>query len=326
MQKDEMADREWKILVVDDEPSIREIITFNLEVGGYIVEAAEDGEEAIQKAKECYPDLILLDVMLPDMDGMEVVKALRSNFRTSAIPIILVTAKRDIHDKVAGMKVGADDYITKPFSREDLLARVKMVLRRTLEMRDRNPLSNLPGNVSIETEILRRLEEKSDFSILYIDIDNFKPYNDRYGYSKGDQIIKMMAEVMLVIAEEYCAPDDLIGHIGGDDFALITRSKKIDEAAHLLLLEFCQRSREYFSQEDRARGFFTSTTRSGETKNFPCNLTLSIAIIQNYNQQFTRYGQLANAAAELKAYAKSKGGNRFVKERRETPSLGTAQE
>jgi len=322
-KNDEIADRNWKILVVDDEPSIREIITFNLEVGGYIVETAKDGEEAVQKTVEFNPDLILLDVMLPNMDGIEVVKVLRSNFRTSAIPIVLLSAKRDIHDKVAGMKVGADDYITKPFSREELLARVKMVLRRTLEMRDRNPLSNLPGNVSIETEILRRLNEGEDFSIFYLDIDNFKPYNDHYGYSKGDQIITMLAEVMLAMAEKFCLPDDLVGHIGGDDFVLITHSQREDESASFILTQFTQRSTEYFDDKDKAQGFFVSVTRSGERKKYPCYLTISIAIIENRDHRFTSYGQLADTAAELKAFAKSKGGNRFVRERRETPRKST---
>jgi diguanylate cyclase (GGDEF)-like protein len=316
MQKDEFADREWKVLVVDDEPSIREIITFNLEIGGYLVESVNNGEEAIFRALQNRPDLILLDVMLPKMDGIEVIKALRSNFRTSGIPIILVTAKRDIHDKVAGMRVGADDYITKPFSREELLARVKMVLRRTSEMRDRNPLSNLPGNISIELDIQRRLKSKEGFSLFYLDIDNFKPYNDRYGYTKGDQAIQLLAEVLLAMAEKFCAPGDLIGHVGGDDFVVVTSIQQADQAAHFLLSEFSVRSIEFFSDEDRAAGYFTSISRSKETKQYPCCLTLSLAIIENYNNRFTSYGQLVDVATELKAYAKSKGGNRFVKERR----------
>lgn len=316
MQKDEFADREWKVLVVDDEPSIREIITFNLEVGGYLVESVSNGEEAVLRAVEHRPDLVLLDVMLPKMDGIEVIKVLRSNFRTSGIPIILVTAKRDIHDKVAGMQVGADDYITKPFSREELLARVKMVLRRTSEMRDRNPLSNLPGNISIELDMQQRLTNQEGFSLFYLDIDNFKPFNDCYGYTKGDKVIKLLAEVLLAMAEKFCAPRDLVGHIGGDDFVVVNRIQQADQAAHFLLSEFSRHSIELFSEEDRAAGYFTSVSRSKETKRYPCYLTLSIAIIENYDNRFTSYGQLVDAATELKAYAKSKGGNRFVKERR----------
>ena len=305
-----------KILVVDDEPSILEIITFMLENEGYIVTNAATGMTALEKVLTFKPNLILLDVMLPKMDGIEVARRLRSNFRTRHIPIIMVSAKRDIEDKIIGMEIGADDYVTKPFSRDELLARVKMVLRRTKEQLERNALTGLPGNIFVEMEIRKLMEHKKKFSMFYLDMDNFKPFNDYYGYDQGDKGIILLSNILLDVIEEFGSHEDIVGHIGGDDFVILTFAPDVDILAGEMVDRFYKKSQELFPKEDRVRGYFVTEDRQHKKSTFKTVLTISVVIIEDVDERFSSYAHLVDSAMELKKYAKSLGGNRFVKERR----------
>lgn len=305
-----------RVLVVDDEPSILEIITFMLENEGYIVANAATGSAALEKVVSFRPDLILLDVMLPETDGIEVARNLKNNFRTRHIPIIMVSAKRDIEDKVLGMEIGADDYVTKPFSREELLARVKMVLRRTRDQLDRNPLTGLPGNIYIEVETRKLMKSGEHFNMLYVDIDNFKPFNDYYGYDQGDVAIEILRDVILNTVEKLGTSMDIVAHIGGDDFIIITFSDSTEKIADEIINGFSRQSKSLFPKEDIKRGYFVTVDRKSKKSTFKCNLTISVALIKDIDSRFTNYAQLVDSAMELKRYAKSIGGNRYVEERR----------
>src|SRR5205809_537223 len=165
------------ILVVDDDPDIARFVEVNLRSAGFDVAVATDGEEALRRAEEIRPDLVLLDVMMPRVDGFEVAQRLRRNTRTANTCIIMLTAKAQSSDKVLGLTAGADDYIIKPFDPIELLARVKTTLRRARDNRNLSPLTGLPGNIRIEDEVQRRVEENVEFALLNCDMDNFKAYN-----------------------------------------------------------------------------------------------------------------------------------------------------
>ena len=157
---------------------------------------AGDGEEALERATEMRPDLVLLDVMMPRLDGFEVAQRLRKNPQTANTSIIMLTAKALSSDKVTGLQSGADDYIIKPFDPIELLARVKGTLRRAKEMRNLSPLTGLPGNIRIQEEIERQVREHRPFAVLYVDLDNFKTYNDKYGFVRGDRLIQGTARMI----------------------------------------------------------------------------------------------------------------------------------
>src|SRR4029453_3726433 len=178
------------ILVVDAEPDIARFVGVNPRAAGYDVSVAGDGEEALERASELRPDLVLLDVMMPRLDGFEVAQRLRKNPQTANTSIIMLTAKALSADKVTGRRSGADDYIIKPFDPIELLARVKGTLRRAKEMRNLSPLTGLPGNIRIQEEIERMVREESPFAVLYADLDNFKAYNDHKGFVQGDRLIQ----------------------------------------------------------------------------------------------------------------------------------------
>ena len=179
----------YRILIADDEPHIRQILRFTLERAGYQVFTASDGEEALARAAEIKPSLVLLDVMMPKVDGYEVCRKMRQDFSLNQVPVIMLSARGDQRDRVAGLENGANDYLVKPYSNEELLLRVKNVLEWNIRQKEANPLTGLPGNTAIEREMIVRISQKKPYAFLYIDIDNFKGFNDYYGYPKGDEII-----------------------------------------------------------------------------------------------------------------------------------------
>src|ERR687888_514213 len=155
------------------------------------------------------------------LDGYEVCTRLRADGRTAHIPVLMLTARSLSADKVLGLTAGADDYIIKPFDPMELIARVKTTLRRASEMRSLSPLTGLPGNNRIEQEIQHRMERGTAVAVAYADLDNFKSYNDRYGFLRGDEVISLFAQVLRRAAQESAGPAGFVGHIGGDDFVVI---------------------------------------------------------------------------------------------------------
>ena len=181
------------VLVADDDEDIVRFVEVNLRLEGFEVITVADGEQALKSAGDLMPDLILLDVMMPKIDGFEVCQRLRNDTRTKHISIIMLTAKSMSADKVVGLTAGADDYMIKPFDPVELVARVKSTLRRSREMRSVNPLTSLPGNIQVQEEVTKRVTGGGPFAVLYIDLDNFKAFNDFYGFLRGDEVLKLLS-------------------------------------------------------------------------------------------------------------------------------------
>jgi DNA-binding response OmpR family regulator len=182
-----------RVLIADDDPDILAVVRVNFELEGFEVETAVDGEDALQKATATPPHVIVLDIMMPRMDGLTALHRLRSQASTGNIPIILLTARGLPEDRVRGLELGADDYITKPFDINELVARVRSVVRRTQAARDLSPLTGLPGNFKITGEVEERIANQSAFALLHGDLDNFKAFNDHYGFMRGDEVIRFCA-------------------------------------------------------------------------------------------------------------------------------------
>ena len=267
-------------MVADDEPDIRDVLRLTLEAEGYEVHEAADGEEGVRQVQKVGPHLVLLDYKMPKMIGPEVCKALRKDVLLQNLPIIMLTSKGESSDKVEGINAGADDYITKPFDPPELLARVRMILRRTSRALDANPLSKLPGNVSIIEEIQARLDSGNPLAVCYVDLDNFKAFNDKYGFERGDEALKMTARILLIAMRESGTPGDFLGHIGGDDFVLITIPVKAEPLCQKIVTELSRTAASLYDEEDLRRGYIESKDRDGKARNFPL-LTISIGIITN---------------------------------------------
>ncbi len=307
--------RRPRILVVDDEPNIRELITDTLTAADFEVLEARDGREALTLSAKEMPDLIILDVMMPDLDGLEVCRRLRGETLTNHIPVIMLTARGMLDDKLKGIDSGADDYLTKPFDPLELEARVNMHLRRSMRDGEASPLTGLPGNRLIQQAIEARIRSGRKFAVCYADLDDFKAYNDRYGFFAGSEVIKLTAQVIVESLKKHGGEGDFVGHIGGDDFVIITEMERTAAICEEIIRLFDQRIPSHYDAEDRRRGFIISVTRNGEVHRFPI-LTISIAIVHNTYRDLNHPGKVAQIAAEVKKYAKSLEGSNYVYDRR----------
>ena len=304
-----------QILVVDDDPDIARFVEVNLRSAGYDVAVASDGEEALERAADLRPDLVLLDVMMPRIDGFEVAQRLRRNPQTANTSIIMLTAKALSTDKVLGLTAGADDYIIKPFDPIELLARVKGTLRRAREMRNLSPLTGLPGNIRIQEEIERMVQDEQPFAVLYCDLDNFKGYNDHRGFVQGDRLIQATARLIQDAVLEFGGPEGFVGHVGGDDFVGIVNPDVAREAAVSIVNRFDNEVREYYAKEDLERGYIEVEDRRGEQQKMPL-VAISIGIASTEKRQFRHYVEAVNVATEMKQYAKRQAGSSFAIDRR----------
>ncbi|MDD4857342.1 MAG: response regulator [Candidatus Krumholzibacteria bacterium] len=307
----------YKVLVVDDEDHIRRILKFQLEKHGYRVVLAENGEIALELVRREGPDLVILDLMMPKMDGFETCRRIRQNFQTAQIPIIMLTAKSELPDKIKGLQDGANDYLIKPYSNEELLLRVRNVLDWSLKQKEANPLTGLPGNRAIEKELQGRIESKEPFAFLYLDIDNFKPYNDHYGYQKGDEAILFLSDIVTEAVNSLGGANDFVGHIGGDDFVIITSPTRAEFIARHIIDEFDKGSLILLREDDIRRGYMEVRNRLGEIMRMPL-MSLTIALVIDDEGKLKHYAQVNDIASELKRYGKGMVGSVVVRERRKT--------
>ncbi|MFH1478554.1 MAG: response regulator [Candidatus Omnitrophota bacterium] len=304
-----------KILIVDDDYDILDVIKITLEAEGYEIVEGHDGEEAVELIKKTNPDLLITDFKMPRMDGDEVCRIIKKDILLQHIPIIMLTGKGEVTDKVQGIKSGADDYMVKPFEPEELVARVNMVIRRTARDLDANPLTRLPGNVSILNEMKRVMDSKGLFAVCYIDLDKFKAFNDKYGFEKGDEVIRNTARILISSVQEKGTPQDFIGHIGGDDFVVITLPDRVDEVCKTIIEKFDTLIPTVYNEEDRVRGYIIGKDRQGNKAQVPF-VSISIGVVTNLKRDITHVGEIGEIGAELKEYAKSLEGSNYVTERR----------
>jgi diguanylate cyclase (GGDEF)-like protein len=303
------------LLVVDDDPFIARLLEIELRASGYDVRVASDGALALAAAQERCPDLVLADVMMPNMDGFELTRRLRQDPRTAAVSIIMLTARGLSADKLEGFAIGADDYIVKPFDTPELLARIRGVLRRSRDMRAQSPLTGLPGNVRIEEEIDRRVDEDAPFALLYADLDHFKSFNDHYGFMRGDQALQTTAAMLEEVVREVTADASFVGHVGGDDFVIVVAPEMAAVAAQAIVERFDRDASAFYDPEDRDRGYIEVTNRRGELQRFPI-LTISIGVASTERRGFQHYAEAVAVATEMKQFTKGSTGSSWAMDRR----------
>ncbi len=304
-----------KILIIDDTDLMVKIISDILIQAGYEVVSATNGYDGIQKVREEKPDLILLDVVMPDIDGFEVCRILRDDDSNNLTPIIILTAQDNEDDKLSGLELGADDYIIKPFNPRELLGRVRNTLRRIDRNRCANPLTGLHGNIEIQAEINQKIAKKLDFNVIYADIDNFKAFNDVYGYANGDTAIKFTADIISDVVNTVGGQNDFVGHVGGDDFIIITTPKNSEKICKAIISDFDKKIINLYTKDDREKGFIVTENRVGDIMNYPI-MTISLAIVSNENREIISHVQVSEFAAEMKRKAKAIKGSVYVKDSR----------
>jgi diguanylate cyclase (GGDEF)-like protein len=313
----EPEERPDVILVVDDDDDIAGFVAFNLKMHGFEVIRACDGEEALEVMEKSRPDLAVIDWMMPRMDGVELTRRLRAEPLTSALPVIMLTAKSMTVDKITGLTAGVDDYLVKPFDTAELIARVSSTLKRNKEFREVSPLTGLPGNARVRREIVDRMKAGTDYSVGYIDIDRFKSVNDVYGFDRGDEFITALARSLHRAVATSGKPPVFLGHIGGDDFVFICAPDQVLPLTKRAVTDFENSADELYDAADAARGYIEVPDRRGN-KQRAALVTLSIGVAESKStgRRFTDPRVVVAVASEMKKVAKSQPGSYVAIDRR----------
>jgi DNA-binding response OmpR family regulator len=265
------------VLIADDDRDIVRFVEVNLQLEGFRVATAHDGDDALAKALSLAPDLILLDVMMPRMDGFEVCSRLRADPRGAHIPVIMLTAKSLSADRVLGLTAGADDYIIKPFDPMELVSRARAALQRARDQRALSPPTGLPAGGRIDAELRERIAAGVPFAVVSVDLDDLAAFNARYGPARGDEAINLLAALLGRALEETAGGDGFVGHRGGDDFLVLLPPERAEEFARRVVAGFDMRVPSLYDAEDAAAGGIELTDADGRRRRVPV-MTLSLGL------------------------------------------------
>jgi PleD family two-component response regulator len=282
-----------RILVVEDDFDISNMLRIYFQSQDFEVTVASRGEDGLEMTRQQLPHVIVLDIMLPDIDGYEVCRRLRSNLRTSHVPIIFLTQKDERSDKIAGLELGADDYITKPFDIEELRLRVQGSIRRAQATNLSNPTTGLPSSKQIE-EQLRDLMRRDDWTLLYIGINHIDPFRDKEGFLAADEVLRDLSQMLGETVDEYGTSNDFIGHRGGDDFIVITTSEQGPIIRDRIVARFNSGVGTHYNFIDRENKYITV-----DGKQYPL-MSLAVGMVSPETGPFSDIREITEVAAEMR--------------------------
>jgi PleD family two-component response regulator len=287
-----------RLLVVEDDVDIANMLRIYFSGMNFEVDIAHRGSDAFEKTKHALPHLIVLDIMLPDIDGYEVCRNLRTSTRTSHIPVIFLTQKDERSDKLQGLELGADDYITKPFDIEELKLRVQGAIRRSERESLTDPHSGLPAGRLIE-EQLRRIIREKDWALLDMRVNDFEPFRDVYGFVAGDDVMRFTAMLITEVVDLHGTSDDFIGHAGSDNFIIITNNEAAPLIKQNIKERFAAEVLTHYNFTDRQQGYMAVTKPNGAIEKGPF-MTMSVGIISPSEQSFADIREITELAAEAR--------------------------
>lgn len=293
-----------RILVVEDDPDISNLLRIYFDSQGYKVSVAPKGKEALQVCRRELPNVIVLDIQLPDIDGYEVCRRLRGNLRTSHIPILFLTQRDERHDRIQGLELGADDYITKPFDIDEVKLRVQNAIKRAQWENLTSPTTGLPSGKLIE-EQLRLLMRRDGWAILYVGILNIEGFNDAYGFVAGDDVFRFAAMVLNDGIEQKGTANDFVGHVSADDFIVVTDQEHAPAIQEYVTQRFNSEVGTFYSFRDRERGYILLKDKSGQERQSPL-MTLAVGTVTSEMAQFADIREITEiAAAERRKVAEA---------------------
>ena len=296
-----------RILVVDDDPAVTRFLSADLAGEGYVVDVLADRDGAVDRAATVKPDLLLLEA-----SALDVLRRLRTHPATSSLPVILLSDRPD--QREPGLAAGADDVVAKPFDALDVAQRVGGTLRRTADMRALSPLTGLPGNHRIDREIASRAAAGTGYAVCHVDLDEFKGFNDRYGFQRGDELLLLLAACLQRAANRVGTPTPFLGHVGGDDFVVVCTPDQAAPLCEGALAEFDDAARAHYDAEDLANGWLEVVDRRGVTHRQPL-VSVSVGVASDPSGE-RDVRAVIGSATEMKRVAKSERGSFVAQDRR----------
>jgi len=287
-----------RLLIVEDDADISRMLRIYFSGHNFDVDTALRGADALEKTRQYLPHLIVLDIMLPDIDGFEVCRILRTHTRTSHVPIIFLTQKDERSDKLQGLELGADDYVTKPFDIEELKLRVQRAIARAEQQSLTDPRSGLPSGRLIE-EQLRRIIRLDAWSYMDLRIKHFDAFRDVYGFVAADNVLRFTAMLLGEVVDELGTLSDFIGHAGGDNFILITSEDTAGEIQQRVVDRFSDEVLSHYSFIDREREYIETEAADGSKQKAPL-MTLAVGVVSPSKYEFADIREITELAAEAR--------------------------
>lgn len=287
-----------RLLVVEDDFDISNMLRIYFTGQGFDVTVAPRGGDALELTRRSLPNLILLDIMLPDMNGYAVCKQLRTTTRTSHIPILFLTQRDERADRIEGLSLGADDYITKPFDIEELKLRVVNAINRQERENSLDPRTGLPSGRLIEDQ-LRKIIRSEDWALLDIGVRGFSAFRDAYGFIAGDEVLRFSAMLVGEVVDEAGTVDDFVGHPGGDNFMIVTSLARADAVRETLRARFNEEVQTHYSFIDREQGYVV-VKRSDGSEEHAALMQLAVGLIRSDERDFADIREITELAAEAR--------------------------
>ena len=271
--------------------------------------------EELNIALKNIPDMIIIDEDTINMDIIELCKSIRENEDNSITPIVVISSEWEKEHRIKILEQSIEYFIVKPIDRVYFYYTVKNILNLLQNNRRISPLTGLPGNVQIQAEMKKRLLNREQFAMFYFDLDNFKAYNDTYGFSNGDEIIKFTARTIVENIHKMGTEDSFIGHIGGDDFVAITGKTDYEKICKNIISDFDTYVLGYYSDEDVQKGYIEVANRRGIIEQFPLT-SISIGVVEITPGRFKNTLEIGEVGAQVKHQAKSVMGSTYIINRR----------
>ena len=272
-------------------------------------------EEVMEILANNLIDLLIINLEMSLSKELDLVQTIRADATKDLFPIIVVNDNPDIGQKIEFLSLGVDDYLHYPFNDTEMFLRAKNIIERVSKNRDVNPLTKLSGNTEIEEQMTYEIEHGNSFAVLYCDLDNFKAYNDAYGFENGDKVIKAVADTLVATINEVGTHEDFIGHIGGDDFVVITVPSRMDVIAQTVIDKFASKVKNFYNAHDLGNGYIIAKGREETERKYPL-ISISVAGVSSDVRRLICPSQVAEIAAVIKKNAKSKGGSLYLKDER----------
>jgi diguanylate cyclase (GGDEF)-like protein len=274
-----------------------------------------DCDEVIEILNNNLIDLLIINLEMSLSRELELVETIRADATKDLFPIIVVNDNPDIGQKLEFLKLGVDDYMHFPFNETEMFLRSKNIIKRVSKNRDVNPLTKLSGNTEIEEQMTYEIEHGNDFAVLYCDLDNFKAYNDVYGFENGVKVIKAVADTLSETINQVGNHQDFIGHIGGDDFVIITVPERMDIIGRTVVERFSAKTKDFYNAHDLEAGYIIAKGREETERKYPL-ISISVAGVSSLVRRLICPSQVAEIAAVIKKKAKSMGGSLYLKDER----------